>query len=77
MAVGPTGKNDDWAISSFLWMKKITVGIKENDKVIFLRTEEISDEFNSQKLIKAVETVIKICLKQDMKGDMNGQTNSH
>lgn len=57
-------------------MRKIIIGIKENDKVIFLRTEEISDEFNIQKLIKAIESVTKICLKQDMKGVKNGQTNN-
>lgn len=51
-------------------MKKITVGVKENDKVIFLKTEEVSNEFDSQRIIKAIDAVLKVCLKQDMRGDM-------
>lgn len=50
-------------------MKKLTIGIKENDKVIFLKTEKVSNEFDSQKLIKAIETTINIFAKRGKGGD--------
>lgn len=46
-------------------MKKLTIGIKENDKVIFLRTEDFSDEFDCQKLIRAIKTVVDIFAKRE------------
>jgi len=55
-------------------VRKITIGIKENDKVIFLRTEEVSDEFNTQKLIRAIKTVVDIFMKRE--GSYHEQTHN-
>lgn len=46
-------------------MKKLTVGIKENDRVIFLRTEEVSDEFSMQQFIKTIGSLLNIFIKRD------------
>lgn len=46
-------------------MKKLTIGIKENDKVLFLRTEDFTDEFDCQKLIKAIKTVVDIFVRRE------------
>jgi hypothetical protein len=47
-------------------MKKLTVGIKENEKVIFLRTNEISDEFNTKQIIKAINSLLDIFVKRNI-----------
>lgn len=41
-------------------MKKIIVGVKENDKMICMITKEVLDTYNSQELAKAVEDIAKI-----------------
>lgn len=46
-------------------MRKLTVGIKENDKVIFLRTEDISNGFNIQQFIKAISSLLNVFVKRD------------
>jgi hypothetical protein len=55
-------------------MKKLIIGIKENDKIIFLRTEEFNDEFDCQKLVKVIKTVVDIFGKRE--GGSNEQKNN-
>lgn len=74
MAVSTTNKNDDWVVSFIIWMKKLIIGIKENDKIIFLRTEEFNDEFDCQKLVKVIKTVVDIFGKRE--GGSNEQKNN-
>ena len=54
-------------------MKKITIGIKENDKVVFLQTEEFNDRFDCQKLIRAIKTVVDIFVRREG-GDNKNET---
>ena len=46
-------------------MKKLIVGVKENDKMIFMQTKEVSDTFNSQSLAKAVQNIAKIFFERE------------
>lgn len=46
-------------------MKKIIVGVKENDKMIFIQTVEVRDTFETSQLAKAVQSVTKVFLDRE------------
>jgi len=46
-------------------MKKLIVGVKENDKMIFMQTQEVSDTYNSQELAKAIQDITKIFFERE------------
>jgi len=46
---------------------KLTIGIKQNDKVVFLTTKDLADTFNAIKFVAAVKSWIEIYFKQDFR----------
>ncbi len=46
---------------------KLTIGIKQNDKVVFLTTKELADTFDAMRFVSAIKHVIESYFKQDFK----------